>query len=292
MWEPEVRSTFYAVAALVLAALLPIAAHAAPPTRQCVSTAIAGGTSDAITIPKLPCIPTTTLLILAVSATNTTATPTISVAGGSTQTVLRSNGQPIQPGDLPAGAHVELGNNGVNWFLQTVSLGVAVDVREFGAKCGSSDSTAALQTAVNAQAGIGAVTIPCPISIAGMVTLPGSTRLTGAGPVFYPGMSDTPSPSEWPPVSGPAISCTNTTVAMCLQVAGIGTEISGINFGNPQPPPPNSGTWVPKVTHTSSARPATADGKGYTSMTCLALHAVISSTLKELPIIRRSVQIR
>ena len=241
------RSTFYAIAALLLSALLPIAAHAAPPSTQCVSTAVAGGTSDAITIPQLPCIPTTTLLILSISLTNTTTTPTISEAGGATQTILRYNGQAIQPGDLTAGAHVELANNGLNWFLLTVSLGVAVDVREFGAKCGSSDSTAALQTAVNAQAGIGAVMIPCPISIGGTVTLPGSTRLSGGGPVFYPGMSDTPGPSEWPPVSGPAISCTNTTVAMCLQVAGIGTEINGINFGNPQPRPPNSGTWVPKI---------------------------------------------
>jgi hypothetical protein len=172
-WEPELRSTFYAAAALLLVVPLPIAAHAAPPSTQCVSTAVAGGTSDAITIPQLPCIPTTTLLILTISLTNTTTTPTISEAGGATQTILRYNGQAIQPGDLTAGAHVELANNGLNWFFLTVSLGVAVDVREFGAKCGSSDSTAALQSAVNAQAGIGAVMIPCPISIGDMVTLPG-----------------------------------------------------------------------------------------------------------------------
>lgn len=98
----------------------------APPSTQCVSTALAGGTSDALTIPQLPCSATSTLLVLTLSATNTTTTPTLQQVGVSApQVIVNSGGGALQVGALQNGARVIMNYNGVNWFLLTVSLGSA-----------------------------------------------------------------------------------------------------------------------------------------------------------------------
>ena len=105
---------------VALLALLAVSARAqSPPTTQCVSTALAGGTSDAITIPQLPCLPTTTLLILTTPMANTTTAPTITVVGSPPQVVKRYTNAPLQAGDLPAGGYTMLINNGQSWFLLT-----------------------------------------------------------------------------------------------------------------------------------------------------------------------------
>jgi hypothetical protein len=90
---------------------------------QCVTAATAGGAADAITLPRLPCIPTTTLLILKIAQTNATTAPTIQPQGLPAQTVTRFDGTHIQPGDLAGGSYVLLLNNGSNWLLLTIEPG-------------------------------------------------------------------------------------------------------------------------------------------------------------------------
>jgi hypothetical protein len=137
-----------------------------------------------------------------------------------------------------------------------------VDPRTYGAVCGSSDSTAAIQQAVNAVlASGGMVVIACPMTIAGQVTIgttgmQGGIRLTGIGPMYLPLQQVTPTGAAgagsgtvvWPPTTGPALVCTGTAVTACLMVNASGVEIDHINFGNVQPVPPATGTvWNPTL---------------------------------------------
>lgn len=112
------RSTSVALAALVAFALLswgrPSVAQI-PPT-QCTSSALAGGTSDALTIPTLPCSVTTTLLLLKLSATNLTTTPTLQMVGAPAQRILRADGSAPAIGELVGGSIILVTNNGTNWI--------------------------------------------------------------------------------------------------------------------------------------------------------------------------------
>jgi hypothetical protein len=127
------------------------------------------------------------------------------------------------------------------------------------ASCGTSDSTAALQAAASyltATASGGTILIACPITIAGTVTLGNYVRLSGVGPIFYPGMLDQASNGAvvsptWPATKGPAITCTNTSNP-CILISGMGVEVDHINFFNNQPAPPTScaatcANWTPTV---------------------------------------------
>jgi hypothetical protein len=131
--------------------------------------------------------------------------------------------------------------------------GGSIDPLEFGASCGSADSTAGIQAAVNqAVSQGGTVIISCPMTVAGQVNIgssgrQGGIRITGAGPMYYSGMTDIGGPVDWPPSKGPAIICTSTSAQACLMVNAAGVEIDHINFGNIQPVPPDTGTWNPTV---------------------------------------------
>lgn len=118
-----------------------------------------------------------------------------------------------------------------------------VDDRIWGATCGSTDSTAAIQAAAAylGSNGAGTVFIPCPQTIAGSVTLPSGVALLGNASMYYLGMLA----GTWPATIGPAINCTSTTVARCIQPGGYGNRIAFVNLGNPQPAPPASGTYAP-----------------------------------------------
>lgn len=124
-----------------------------------MSSANAGGTGDAITIARLPCVPTTTLLVLSVTASNTTNAPTLTPTGGPTQVIKDASSNPVQVGQLAAGSRVLLTNNGVNWFVlaptaTTPTAALIAPVSSFGAKCdGSTDDTTALQAAINGAVG-------------------------------------------------------------------------------------------------------------------------------------------
>ena len=91
-------------------------AQSAPET-QCVASAFAGGTGDAITIPALPCALTTNLLILSVVSANTTTTPTLQPLGLPAQVIVRAGGGPLAPYDLPAGGKALLNPTGTQWIL-------------------------------------------------------------------------------------------------------------------------------------------------------------------------------
>ena len=93
------------------------AAAQTSPTTQCVASAYASGTADAITIPALPCALTTNLLILSTTGTNITTTPTLQPLGLPAQTIIRSNGNPAQAGDLVAGGKALLTPTGNQWVL-------------------------------------------------------------------------------------------------------------------------------------------------------------------------------
>lgn len=102
------------------------------PVTQCVSTAIAGGTADAITIPQLPCVPTTTTLILTITQDNTTTTPTITPAQGITQTIVQYTGAALTSGFLHAGARYILSNSGHNWILLTPAVPTNINLTATG----------------------------------------------------------------------------------------------------------------------------------------------------------------
>jgi hypothetical protein len=82
---------------------------------QCVSTARAGGTANVLTVSNLPCTATTTLLILTLSATNTTITPTLQMTGGAAQSIRNADGSAMGIGQLVSGTIVLLANNGSQW---------------------------------------------------------------------------------------------------------------------------------------------------------------------------------
>lgn len=102
-----------------------------PPQTQCISTAEAGGTADKITIPLQPCQPTTSLLLLYLSATNVTATPTlqeIAVPVLPAQTIVTAAGGPLAVGALQAGSVVLLSNDGTDWRLIAGANGGGVNL--------------------------------------------------------------------------------------------------------------------------------------------------------------------
>ena len=112
----------FAIFALALAPAL-AKAQPAPPT-QCVSSALAGGTGDAITVPLLPCSVTTTLLLLKLSAANTTTTPTIQMIGAAAQTIIHADTTAIQVQELQPEVTTLLTNNGTNWIKLVVGFPV------------------------------------------------------------------------------------------------------------------------------------------------------------------------
>lgn len=97
------------------------------PTTQCVTTAQAGGTGDALTIPLLPCTGTTTMLVLSLTATNTTTSPTLQETGYSALPVLNANGAGPAVGELSSGTTLLLTNTGTSWkLLSSALLGIGL----------------------------------------------------------------------------------------------------------------------------------------------------------------------
>lgn len=84
---------------------------------QCVSSAVAGGTTDALTIPLLPCAFTTTLLVLKLTATNLTTAPTLQMTGLAALPILKSTGLAPSIGQLTSGTTVLLTCTGASWLI-------------------------------------------------------------------------------------------------------------------------------------------------------------------------------
>lgn len=129
-----------------------------------------------------------------------------------------------------------------------------VDARLFGATCGTSDSSAGIQAAINTVAQFtggtgGTVMVTCPMTAStGNISLYSGTTLSGNGPgLGYAGMQDIPGPAVWPPTTfGGAINCTSQSNP-CFNVEGPGVQISNLLIGNTEPTPPSSGNYSPIV---------------------------------------------
>jgi hypothetical protein len=155
----------------------------APPPSQCVTNAVAGGTGDAITIPTLPCVPTTTLLILTMSYANTTGAPTIAFPGGTAQVIQQNGGLPLAIGQLFSGFRAMLSNNGANWFLLN-SIGTGGGsgkfVSQFGGDLtGTADATGSLDTCLTSVGPGGVCTVDAggKLLLLGNVSIPANTTL-------------------------------------------------------------------------------------------------------------------
>ncbi len=104
---------------LWLSAALPALAQL--PSTQCVSTALAGGTGDALVIPRLPCQQTTTLLMLVFSATNTSNHPTLQQAGFAAYPIVQFDGSVVPISTFAHGQMRLLTFDGSRWVLLTGS---------------------------------------------------------------------------------------------------------------------------------------------------------------------------
>ena len=93
-------------------------AQAFPVPQQCVTNALAGGTSDAITTQALPCALTTNILLLTAAAANATTTPTLQPLGLTAQPIVRANGGALQVGDITGTGYLALlSPTGSEWKL-------------------------------------------------------------------------------------------------------------------------------------------------------------------------------
>ncbi len=85
---------------------------------QCVASAFAGGTVNALTIPLLPCGLSTNLLTLTIAGTNTAANPTLQMAGFPAQPIQTSSGGALDIGALPAAGSIMLmSSTGTSWRI-------------------------------------------------------------------------------------------------------------------------------------------------------------------------------
>jgi hypothetical protein len=89
------------------------------PATQCVSTAVASGTPDAMVIPSLPCADTTTLLILTAIGANARPSPTLQVTGTMNKyPIVNIDLTPAGAGAIPAaGYRLLLTFDGSHWII-------------------------------------------------------------------------------------------------------------------------------------------------------------------------------
>lgn len=109
---------------LIGAALVAAAPVGAQTPQQCVTNAVAGGTSDAITVPLLPCGLSTNILILTITANNTTTTPTLQMAGFPAQRIYTNTLDNPGIGDFgDAGSVLMLTSTGTSWLVINGNVG-------------------------------------------------------------------------------------------------------------------------------------------------------------------------
>lgn len=114
------------VVGLLASAALFAGGHAfgATAPQQCVTNAVAGGTADAITVPLLPCGLATNILILTITANNTTQTPTLQMAGFPAQRIYTNTLQNPGIGDFGgAGSVLMLASTGTSWLVINGNVG-------------------------------------------------------------------------------------------------------------------------------------------------------------------------
>lgn len=210
----------------LLYALAPQSASAQ--TTQCVSSAVAGGTANALTVPELPCGVTTTILILTVTTSNTSTSPTLQMVGATALPIVNSDGSSVWAGRLAAGAQYMLTNTGSQWRIitsgpfQQVNNTSFPSVADFGAVCDWNGTTGTDDTtALNAAYSWSATNhqpvrqLPNCYSATG-ITIPPSGILWG---------QITPAN----PPTGSSIVCPSS-VTVCVTAGGstLGTTITGV----------------------------------------------------------------
>ena len=143
-------------------------------------------------------------------------------------------------------------NRILSTFSNTINV-PGIDPRLFGATCGSGDSSAGIQAALNSAAIAGSplggtVLIPCPMTATtGNINIYAGTRFWGNGPGSgSKGQSQIPGPSTWPPTLGGSVNCPGVTNP-CFNIVGEGVDIGYLLVGNPEPVPPSGGSYAPSV---------------------------------------------
>lgn len=117
-------------------------AFAASAPQQCVTNAVAGGTSDAITVPLLPCGLATNILILTITANNTTTTPTLQMAGYPALPIYTNTLQAPGIGDFgDAGSVLMLTSTGSSWLIINGNVGGYIPIPLTVANGGTGDTT-------------------------------------------------------------------------------------------------------------------------------------------------------
>lgn len=117
------------------------------PTTQCVTSVQAGGTANALTLPLLPCGVTTTVVVVSFSATNTSTAVTMQMTSAASLPVVREDGSLPMVGELAAGSSAIFTNTGQAWVKLT---GNPLNSVPGAVGDGTTDDTAAVQTALNA----------------------------------------------------------------------------------------------------------------------------------------------
>jgi hypothetical protein len=170
--------TFLAALGLALAILAPTASWSQ--TTQCIASAAAQGTPNAITIAALPCALTTNLLILTAAGANTSTTPTLQPLGLPAQTIVRPDGSQLNAGDIGgAGYKALLNPTGSVWVLLNPATVPPSDLPLFSAP-GVLGATAAGPTTQLSQAqltGLLTGTLPSGLSAPNFVIAPTANTL-------------------------------------------------------------------------------------------------------------------
>ncbi len=110
--------------------------------QQCVTNAVAGGTSDAITVPLLPCGLSTNILILTITANNTTTTPTLQMAGFPALPIYTNTLAAPGIGDFgSAGSVLMLTSTGTSWLIINGNVGGFIPLPLSVANGGTGDAT-------------------------------------------------------------------------------------------------------------------------------------------------------
>lgn len=201
---------------------------------QCVSSAVAGGTGDAITVPLLPCLTTTNLLILTLTATNTITVPTLQILGSGlpAANILSSSGTPLAVGQLTAGNHNLLQFNGTSWFLLSQSLSQAEILSLLGfTPLNPSNNLSEITNAATARANLGVGNVASNSAVGSVFALDPATA-GGAGPLVASPLLPTGTTPLWQFFGRAACNgrylLTNDDPAPCLY-----TGLIGINDFDP-----------------------------------------------------------
>ncbi len=130
------------LAGLLISSALSLPALAQQPGQQCVTNAVAGGTADAITVQLLPCGLRTNILILTITANNTTTTPTLQMAGFPALPIYTNTLAAPGLGDFgSAGSVLMLTSTGSSWLIINGNVGGYIPLPLSVANGGTGDAT-------------------------------------------------------------------------------------------------------------------------------------------------------